>query len=262
MPDLATLERIGFRGIPRWWRVKQSNARILGDRSRYGSEKVSRSVYDRSATSSDESNAEMNDSRSEDGNGNCDDEELDAQATRSPIKCDSPPSAASPAAAAATRKATASVRAGDVTSALDDLIDLSINTASSPSQRNTSDHKTNALTRYRYPPSKPASSHESSNSSLVERRTLSSNSQSAEEVRIKSRHGVESPSRLHTSARRRNKSDSDNPPLDFDPGPIASPTMYQWGDPADTAAMSSDRERKLKSRRAKLSSKTDKFAYT
>ena len=221
-----------------------------------------RSVYDRSTTSSDESNAEMNDSRSEDGNRSGEDGETDARTTRSPIKHDNSPSAAAPAAPAATRKVVASVRAGDATSALGDLIDLSINTASSPSQRNTSDNKTSIPTRYHRPSTKTVSSHESSNSSLIERRTLSSNSQSAEDVRIKSKRGEESLSRPQTSARRRNKSDSDEPPLDFDPGPIASPTMYHWGGPPDTAATSSDRERKSKSRRAKISSKTDMYANT
>lgn len=202
----------------------------------------------------------MNDSRSEDGNRSYEGDETDAQPTRSPVKCDNPPSATS--AAAATRKISTSGRAGDVMSALDDLIDLSINTASPSSQRNKSDSKATAPTRNHRPLSKPALSHESSNSSLIERRTLSSNSQSAEEVRVKSRHRRDSLSRPRTSARRRNKSDSDDAHLEFDPGPIASPTMYQWGDPPDTAGMSSDRERKLKSRRAKISSKTDKYAYT
>ena len=255
MPDLATLERIGFRGIPRWWRTKPLKPRAVGYRSGYMSDRAPRSHRDRSITSSDESNEEMNDSRSEDDNWNAGNGESDAQTIYSPTKSDTPPGDA------VKQIITSPVRASGTISAMDDLIDLSINTLPPP-QKRTSSRKTNACINRRTLP-KSTSNQRNTDITEIERRTSSSShSRSAGSSSIKSRHEKRPPSRSRTPASHRGKSDEEELPLSFDPGPIASPSRYRWDDSHDAGSISSDRERRAKDRNTGASAMGSRHAHT
>ena len=256
MPDMATLERLGFRSVPRWWRTKPLKPRAVGYRSGYVSDRTIRTRRNRSVTSSDESNEGIDDSRSEGGNWvgeNGENGELDAHDTRSPAKSESPPEEV------VKQRVAPPVKANGATSSLGDLIDLSMNNISAP-RRYKSSRKITAASDDRTS-SKASSSQKSASVTQKERRTSpSSQSRLAENLSVKARPKKQSPSRSRTPSSRRGKSDEEDRRLNFDPGPIASPSRYRWDDSHDTASISSEHERKAKDRDIRASARASRFS--